>query len=101
MASTAIRSRYRTMVVFFNFDLYAGLTLTAALNGMTLTNASTQSGAMNLAVVGYLYGSSLTAVSSDLSITTTPNPVSMTAIKLTGNVPCATAISHCSSGTCN
>ncbi len=83
-----------------NFDLYAGLTLTAALNGMTLTNASTQSGAMNLAVVGYLYGSSLTAVSSDLSITTTPNPVSMTAIKLTGNVPCATVLQHCSGATC-
>jgi hypothetical protein len=84
----------------FNLDLYAGLTLTAALNGMTLTNATTQSGALNLAVVGYLYGSSLTAVSSSLNITPTPNPVSMTAIKLTGTQTCATAISHCNSGTC-
>jgi hypothetical protein len=93
-----------TILSGLNINIYVGLTLTAALNGMTLTNASTLAGTLDFTDTGYIFGNSLYQLEppgSTLNITPSVNPISMSAIKLAGDVPCSTVLTHCTGATCS
>jgi hypothetical protein len=84
----------------FTTNAYTGLTFNVAVGNTTLTNATTVNGALDFTVVGYIYGNGFTPVSDNLSITPNTSLVSISAIKLSGAVPCATVLQHCTGATC-
>ncbi len=82
-----------------NLDAFAGLTMSISLANMVLTNATTNIGTTSFPTVGYIFGSTAGATGA-LNVVPDSSAVPVTAIKLTGNVPCATVLTHCTGAAC-
>jgi hypothetical protein len=80
---------------------YAGLTMNVSLSNMVLQNATTTSGQTSFPSNGYIFGTTYGATGKgELNVTPDPAVVNVTAIKLAGDVPCATVLTHCTGATC-
>ena len=82
-----------------NLDAFAGLTMNISLANMVLTNATTNIGTTSFPNTGYIFGSTAGATGA-LNVVPDSSAVPVTAIKLTGDVPCATVLTHCTGAAC-
>jgi hypothetical protein len=82
-----------------NLWAYAGLTMNVSLANMKLTNATTNTGTTAFPTTGFIFGSTAGATGT-LNVVPDSSAVPVTAIKLAGNVPCTTVLTHCSGAAC-
>ncbi len=82
-----------------NLTAYAGLTMNISMANMVLTDANTISGTTSFPINGYIFGST-DGATGVLNVVPNSSAVPVTLIKLPGDVPCATVLTHCTGATC-
>ncbi len=82
-----------------NYMAYSGLTMNVSFNDMVLTNETTINGNSNFSMNGYQFGSTA-GWTGTFNVIPDSTAVPVTAIKLEGNVPCTTVLTHCTGATC-
>ena len=82
-----------------NIWAFAGLTMNISLNNMVMTDANTITGNSSFPTTGYIFGSD-SGATGILNVVPNSNAVPVTAIKLAGDVPCATVLTHCTGAAC-
>ncbi len=82
-----------------NLWAYAGLTMNITLKNMVVTDPNTNTGTTAFPTTGWIFGSTAGATGT-LNVQPASDNVPVTAIKLTGDVPCSTVLTHCSGATC-
>jgi hypothetical protein len=78
---------------------FAGLTMNISLNNMVMTDANTITGTSSFPTTGYIFGSD-SGEPGNLNVVPSSNAVPVTAIKLAGDVPCSTVLTHCTGAAC-
>ncbi len=82
-----------------NIWAFAGLTMNISLINMVMTDANTITGTSSFPTTGYIFGSD-SGATGNLNVVPSSNAVPVTAIKLAGDVPCATVLTHCTGAAC-
>ena len=82
-----------------NVTAYAGLTMNISMANMVLTDANTISGTTSFPINGYIFVST-DGATGVLNVVPISSAVPVTLIKLPGDVPCATVLTHCAGATC-
>jgi hypothetical protein len=82
---------------------YTGIYITTALNDAVLQDATTITGTTSFMVDGYVWGTAIYNITvlnypGPFGVTPDSAAVGFTALKLTGNQPCSTVLTKCSTG---